>query len=301
MAQQRARLLGAAIALLVTCGSTAAADSTTKPDTSVTSAVSMDPALDTAWARVLDHDIPLADRQRMLTDLEAKAAQSNDAHALYMLGSLYHMGQHATDSPVQQDLAKASLYLGNAAIRGSILAMAKMAELKLIQGQYREAMNWAQIYAHYALQSKTDKQDRQSYAGELIQRIMEHIGDAQMPAIMKDVDSFVAAYDVNIRVGLQEESSLDQLHPSTPRHRYKPALDERVPDAGIADFIVAFRPDGSVSDVRVVDAMPRPEMAAMMHEYAASLRVTPGTGQALRYGWMPVMMDDRRYRTTTRH
>jgi hypothetical protein len=64
---------------------------------------------------------------------------------------------------------------------------------------------------------------------------------------------------------------------------------------------VASRADGSVSNVGVVDAMPRPEVAAMMHEFAASLTVKPGTGQTLRYGWMPVMMDDRRYGTTTRH
>lgn len=266
------------------------------------SSASMNPAIDATWAQLLDHDIPLADRQRMLAELEQKATQSNDPHALYMLGSLYHLGQRIADSPAPQDLQKASLYLGNAAIRGSILAMAKMAEIKLAAGQYREAMNWAQIYAHYALQSKKDRESRDAYAAELVQRVMDHIGDSQMTAIMTDVNSFIAAYDMNIKTGMAGEATLNHLHPTSVQHHYKAPLDERTPDSGIADFIIGFKPDGSVASVQVLDAVPRMEVAAALHEYAIKMTVTPdGSDHALRYAWIPAMLNDRRYRTTTRH
>jgi hypothetical protein len=279
-----------------------AADSTNQAATPA-AATNMHPPADVSWAQLLDARISLIERQRMLSTLEQSAAQNGDPHTLYLLGSLYHMGQHATSSPVQQDLNKASLYLGNAAIRGSVLAMAKMAELKLIAGQYREAMNWAQIYAHYALLTKEDRQSREAYAAELVQRVMDHIGDSQMPAIMADVSSFVAAYDASIQAGMLGESTTYRLHPSAARHRFKGPLDSHA-ESGIADFIVAFKPDGTSADVRLLDAVPRIDVGGMLREFAANMTVAPAADdhdKALRYAWVPTMLNDRRYRTTTRH
>lgn len=303
MACRGISLFGAMAVLLMAGNGALAADAVDRQNSAASSA-NVNPAIDGTWAQILDHDVPLADRQRLLADMEAKAAQSNDPHVLYMLGSLYHTGQRIPDSPVQQDPKKASLYLGNAAIRGSVLAMAKMAEIKLAAGQYREAMNWAQIYAHYALLSKQDRQQRDAYAAELVQRIMDHIGDSQMAAIMTDVNSFIATYDVDIKAGISGEATLNHLHPTSPRHHFKAPLDERAPDSGIADFIVGFKPDGSVASVQLLDAVPRMEVAAMLREHVATLTVMPapnGDDHALRYAWVPAMLDDQRYRTTTRH
>jgi hypothetical protein len=300
MTYRHLRAFAVAIALAATGSLDWAADAPSP----TASEVDLNPAADASWAQVLDQTLPLADRQRLLATLEAKVAQSNDPHALYMLGSLYHSGERAPGSPVQANPEKASLYFGNAAIRGSVLAMAKMAELKLAAGQYREAMNWAQIYAHYALMSTWDRPSRESYAAELVQRVMDHVSDSQMTAIMADVNSFVAAYDTSIKVGIAGEASLNALHPTSVRHHFKPVLDERLPDSGIADFIVAFKPDGSVANVQLLDAVPRAEVAGALREYAEKMTVDPaasGGGHALRYAWVPTMLNDRRYRTTTRH
>ncbi|QRN52942.1 sel1 repeat family protein [Dyella caseinilytica] len=301
MGHQRTYAFRAVIALLMACSIdyTCAADSTHPPV-----APALSPSSDASWSQVFDSTVPLADRQRILTNLEADATQSNDPHALYMLGSLYHMGQHAPGSPVQENPQKATLYFGNAAIRGSVLAMAKMAELELAAGQYREAMNWAQIYAHYALMSKRDSQSRNAYAAELVQRVQDHISESQMTAIMKDVNSFVATYDTEIKVGIAGEAILNHLHPTSVRNHFKPALDDRLPDSGIADFIVAFKPDGSVANVQLLDAVPRIDVVATLREYAEKMTVTPvpdGGDHALRYAWIPTMLNDRRYRIATKH
>ncbi|MBE1159021.1 hypothetical protein [Dyella acidiphila] len=298
MAQQWIRACGAAIALFIACSFTGAVAADSIAPTSAA------PVSDAQWSQVLDSSLALSERQRLLAGFEASAAQSGDPHTLYVLGSLYHMGQHASGSPVTEDPDKASLYLSNAAIRGSVLAMAKMAELKLATGQYREAMNWAQIYAHYALMSKRDRESRDAYAAELVQRVMDHIGDSQMAAIMADVNSFVAANDLSIKTGIAGETLFNHLHPTSPRNHFKAPLDERLPDAGIADFIIAFKPDGSAASVQLVDAMPRADVAGVLREYAQHMTVTPapdGGDHALRYALLPVMLNDRRYRTTDRH
>jgi hypothetical protein len=45
-------------------------------------------------------------------------------------------------------------------------------------------------------------------------------------------------------------------------------------------------------------------VAGLLREYAEKMTVTPspdGGDHALRYTLLPVMLNDRRYRTTTRH
>lgn len=261
------------------------------------------PMSDAEWAALFDQNTPLAERQRTLADLE-QSPDLSDPHDLYMLGSLYHMGQHAHGSPVREDPQKASLYLGNAAIRGSVLAMAKMAELKLAQGQYREAMNWAQIYSHYALLSKrSDYSPTESYAAELVSRIMDKIGESSMPDIMKDVSSFVAAHDADIRVGIAGEEMLEHVHPKSSGHHYYVApLGQRLPSSGFADFIIAFHPDGSVANVILIDAVPQPDMGAVLHEKVETMTIDPTKqNQAMRYAWVPALMGNDRYRLWSRH
>ena len=260
------------------------------------------PMSDAEWAALFDENTPLADRQRVIANLE-QSPDLNDPHDLYMLGSLYHMGQHAHGSPVQEDQQKASLYLGNAAIRGSILAMAKMAELKLTAGQYREAMNWAQIYAHYALLSNADYTPRESYAAELVNRIMDQLGQGAMPDVMKDVNSFVAANDTAIRVGMAGEAMLEHLHPKSPGHHYYVApFGQRLPTSGFADYILSFRPDGTVANIQLIDAVPRTDMGAVLHEMAQGMTVKPNSqDKTPRYAWVPLLMGNEHYRLWSRH
>ena len=260
------------------------------------------PMSDAEWAALFDENTPLADRQRVIANLE-QSPDLNDPHDLYMLGSLYHMGQHAHGSPVQEDQQKASLYLGNAAIRGSILAMAKMAELKLTAGQYREAMNWAQIYAHYALLSNADYTPRESYAAELVNRIMDQLGQGAMPDVMKDVNSFVAANDTAIRVGMAGEAMLEHLHPKSPGHHYYVTpFGQRLPTSGFADYILSFRPDGTVANIQLIDAVPRTDMGAVLHEMAQGMTVKPNSqDKTPRYAWVPLLMGNEHYRLWSRH
>ncbi|HET6553578.1 MAG TPA: hypothetical protein VFG49_08575 [Dyella sp.] len=252
------------------------------------------------WASLFDPAIDVAERRHALDTLERHAGTAN-GDELYLLGSLYHMGQHAPGSPVDADSAKAAMYFANAAVRGNVLAMAKVAEVKYSAGDYREAMNWAQIYAHYAPTIGMQGPAAQSYAGELVQRIKDNISEQSMDAIMADVSRFVAANDKAIRAGIAG-SGLDEpaLHPNSHKRHFTTSPNERDPGAGVADFLVAFRRDGTVDHVQLLDSVPYMEGTDRMRTYVASMNAEPGTAgdtSTLRYIWMPIVMGNRLYHT----
>ncbi len=260
-------------------------------------------ALNASWAQVLDKNVPLDRRQQALSKIEQQA-QTGDQHDLYVLGSLYHMGQHAPGSLVRQDLVKASLYLGNAATRGSVLAMAKMAEIKLATRHYREAMNWAQIYGHYALLLPKGNRPHDGYAAELVQRILDRLGNSAMPEVMRDVNSFIASHDADIRAGTDSNLTGEALHPVPNDKPYVAPGGRITPYAGFADYLIAFNDDGSVAHAWLLDAVPDPDLGLTLRKYAREMRVPPvheGIGKAWRYAWMPVIYDDGRYRAKPMH
>jgi hypothetical protein len=260
-------------------------------------------ALNGSWAQVLDKNVPLAQRQQALSKIEQEA-QTGDQHDLYVLGSLYHMGQDAPGSLVQQDLVKASLYLGNAATRGSVLAMAKMAEIKFATRQYREAMNWAQVYGHYAMLLPKGDRPHDGYAAELVQRIIDKLGKSAMPEVMRDVDSFIAAHDADIRSGTDSKLTGAVLHPAPKSKAYVTPHGRIAPYAGFADYFLSFNPDGSVAKAWLLDAVPAAELGLTLQKYTNEMTVPPanaGSEKTSRYAWMPVIYDDGRYRATPMH
>jgi hypothetical protein len=278
------------------------ADAPTPADAAPSGPAERRMATDTAWAQVLDDSLPLAQRQRVLASIEEQA-QASDQHTLYALGSLYHMGQHARTSPVPQDLVKARLYLGNAAMRGSILAMAKMAEIRLTERQYREAMNWAQIYGHYAALLPRGDRPHDGYTAELIRRIAERLGQSAMPDVMRDVDSFVAGHDAEIRAGAGSQLNGQTLHPTRSKP-YIPPAGRLVPQAGFADYLLAFKVDGSVAHAWLLDATPDPDLGARLRRYAEEMQVpaaVPDAQRPWRYAWLPVIYDDGRYQVRSMH
>jgi hypothetical protein len=253
-----------------------------------------------AWSVILDPQQPLAVRQQTLAGLEKQAADG-DQGELYLLGSLYHMGPHASGAPVPQDLDKATLYLGNAALRGSLLAMAKMAEIKLDTRKYREAMIWAQVFAHYAMLLPDGERPPEGYTAELVQRILDKLGRSSIPQVMPDVADFIAQHDASIRAGTSSHFDAKTPRPK-PKERSVTTPDGRfAPQSGFADYLLAFRPDGSVAHAWLLDAVPDPALGESLRHYVSEMTIPAapaGTGTSLRYAWQPAMFDDHRYRMT---
>ncbi|HEY4146097.1 hypothetical protein [Pinirhizobacter sp.] len=250
---------------------------------------------ETAWAAIVDHDVPLAQRRKALAALEDDAGELGPAD-LYVLGSIYHSGRHSGGLVEQTDPVKASLYFGNAATRGSIPAMAKMAELKLATHDYREAMNWAQIYAHYILLAAPKKDASHGYAAELVKRISSHFGN-NIDDVMRDVDAYVAAHDAQIRAGANEDAMfragqprLENVYLATPGQTLPPL-------SCIADFLVVLRPNGTVERALPIDIAPDQSMLESMGHALSKAHAAETTDTSPRYAMMSMVLDNGRYRT----
>jgi TPR repeat protein len=265
-----------------------------KPDASGTASTN-------AWATVLDPQTPQAERQQALMKLQ-QATDNNDQHNLYLLGSLYWMGRRASGAPVDQDLDKASIYMGNAATHGSLLGMAKMAEIDLAMHKYHEAMIWAQVYGHYATSRPKSERAGEGYLAELVQRIIDKLGRSGVSDAMPDVASFIDAHDADIRAGDGNDLGEHANHPASKSKPYLTADHQFNPRSGIADYFLVFKPDGSVAHAWLLDAIPDPELGKALQKYAGDMTLPPieaHAGQAPRYGWVPVGFDDGRYRISS--
>ncbi|HUA81617.1 MAG TPA: hypothetical protein VL997_14660 [Dyella sp.] len=294
-----ARLIST-LCLLLVCAATVASAADDRPQAS-DSATTHTHLSDADWIALFDQHTPLVDRQRALATIE-QSPNLDDPQTLYMLGSIYHMGKDAPGAPVDADPAKAVVYLGNAAIHGSVLAMAKMAEIKLAAGQYREAMNWAQIYAHYAPIAKQSGKIEDSYLAELIHRIKDGLDASAMDGIMKDVRGFVFVYDTSIRTGIDGERLTNHLDMHSRTHYFQPVINhERYVTAGMADYLLAFGPDGTVINAQPVDSEPLPSVAITLLPSARQMTTDKSSGHALRYAWVPMLLGDMEYHLKDRH
>lgn len=322
MDTQRSRFVGIVIALACLAGPTcnqawaappaaasSAADSYTGPalirstdataDTPPAKAADDSDDSDRGLMEMVNPDTPLAERRKILAIFEHDA-EMGDYYKQYIVGSIYRLGEHGAVPIVPQDLAKARRYLSNAAVNGYRTAMAKMAELELADHHPLDAMVWAQIYGYYTgvFDAKTPR-DKTSFYAELVYRISKWLPKKQMPTVVDDLNQFIANYDTHVRAGskaIEEDYSRQSLTrtyaPSQADH-----ADPSLP-SGAADYVIAFRPDGTAAQAWLLDAMPTPEVGHSMREIAMRTRVTPDPGtKTLRYASMPVRFISGRYRT----
>lgn len=252
------------------------------------------------YGRLLNPDTPLQERQAIFVDLEAKA-QEGDQKAMYVVGSLYRIGDALPASPVARDMAKARLYLSNAATHGEILAMAKMAEIEVASMNPMEAMTWAQIYGHYALLQPEAYRPSDGYLGELVDRASRGIGKAQLQDVVDHLNAFITAYDSAVKSGAERRSSVsaDMAATDVPKKSITFSSSDYWPPAGFADFLVSFAPDGTVKDVWLLDATPDTKLGNLLRSSMKGYRVGAAPASesgSLRYGFIPSIFDDGKFR-----
>ncbi|HEX7339854.1 MAG TPA: hypothetical protein VF271_07975 [Rhodanobacteraceae bacterium] len=244
-------------------------------------------------ARLLDASVPQAQRMQLFAHM-VQLAEQGEVPAQDLAGTLFWQGNKIAGSPVAQNLTQARKLLAYAAVHGDVMAMAKMSELQLAAGQPAKAMVWVQLYAHYLDPMRKARQQHgrmYNYATDLMERI-EKAGGKISPAVSKDVNSMVTRFDKPIRAGIL---AFKQQH----RHGHTflttaPLSQANIPRDkinwnGVADFLVAFNPDGSQQKVWLLAAWPNPQIADMLRpwvEYARANSVDKSSG--IRYLEIPV-------------
>lgn len=192
------------------------------------------------------------------------------------------------------------MYLSNAAIHGNIEAMAKMAEVELAAHNYQEAMNWAQIYGHYAPLLPKNFRPSKGYLAGLLARINEHFNSSKLPEIVRDLNVFIENYDADIQAAqkrVQAARSFISAKPSSNRDVTLAVMNSAT-SSDFADYLVAFKPNGTVANIWLLDSTPNPRLGNLLRSAIVGYTVTPAStdvGADLRYAWVPVVYDDQQY------
>lgn len=297
MNRQRARAMVAAIGFAVLTGligapMARAAEATSKAAPS--------DIYNDALARLFDPATPLDERHRLFS-LYEKLAKEGGYGAQYLVGSIYRLGDDDPAPVVARDLEQARVYLGNAALNGYRMAMAKMAELELADGHPLDAMVWAQVFGHYSGATDPGADKRQfGYLADLLHRISEKLDKTQMANVPAYVGQFIALHDAQIRAATngnadEAESSSDGMHRTFAPGAYE-TMDHRPLPTGMADYVVAYGPDGHAQAAWLMDALPTLKVGRELRPIAMQTRVNPTPAvKALRYAFFPVMYDNGSY------
>lgn len=252
-----------------------------------------------AYVVLLDPKASLSDRQNAFVVVEA-AAQAGGAEAQYVTGSLYRIGKALPAAPVEKDLAKARLYLSNAAANGEILAMAKMAELEVAEKHPMEAMTWAQIYGHYALLQPAEWRPSNGYVAELVERASKGITKAQLQDVVDNLNAFIVAHDNTVRSGTAKATTRPpDMAPDFKREKSMgfPSR-ESVPNAGFADYLLVFNPDGTLRSLLLLDATPDVRLGQILRSSLDGYHVKPDPSSQTsspRMAFVPAVFDDGRF------
>lgn len=253
-----------------------------------------------ALARLFDPATPLEERHRLFSRYE-RLAKEGGYGAQYLVGSIYRLGDDAPAPVVARDFEQARVYLGNAALNGYQMAMAKMAELELADGHPLDAMVWAQVFGHYsgATDPRADKREF-GYLADLLHRVSEKLDKTQMANVPAYVGQFIAQHDAQIRAATNSNadeaaSSSDDLHRTFAPETYE-TMDHRRLPTGMADYVVAYDPEGHAQAAWLMDALPTLKVGRELRPIAMHTRVNPTpAAKALRYAFFPVIYDNGSY------
>lgn len=242
----------------------------------------VDPVAQRATMRLYDPEVGVATRRAILAGLEAEAAVDPDPGRLYALGSLYRRGDSARERAFEKDLDKAREYLSRAALDGYLQAMAKLSVLEVEAKNRFEANVWAQLYHHYRKDSP-DARERWSdgFAASLIARASRGFDEKRLSELNDSVGMMITSYDARIRAGIARQSAAQAeagVQPARTGPRALPDASGRRPEAGIAEYYVAFDAKGEVERIWLLDAWPDPAIARVLRPVAMAHRVIADDG-----------------------
>lgn len=233
--------------------------------------------------KMLDASVPQAERLKLFSHVIALANQGK-IRAQDLAGTMYWQGSSVHGSPIQTNLKQARILLGNAAVHGDVLAMAKLSELELEAERPKKAMVWAQLYAHYLDPLKSAREPhgfRYAYASDLMRRIAKAGGKID-DSISKNVSAMVAKFEKPIRAGItafKHQRRWGNMH-LIAMPTGTPPSDLRT-KSGVAEYMVAFDSSGKPTHVWLIASYPTPDFGTELRSYIDKARANPvdaGTG-----------------------
>lgn len=268
------------------------------------------------WSTLLNPAIPLEKKQSHLSAFKADALAGN-ANSRYVLGAFYRLGEQHPARLLTKDLGQAKAFMSNAAVGGSIFAMAAMAELELEAKNYRAAMLWAQVYAYYSKQEAKSLKLKSSFAYQayLLKRIMDTAQKQKTPLLDQgfnvDFNDFFKTHGPKIeasRSGSQMEGMRNFICKySDPeaalaevglvmlrKNKVSAGRDVMavLPYPGYAYYLLNINPNGDVDDVAIIDSLPDARYAQALIPTAKGIKFNKSAGKGMRQAFLPMTFDD---------
>lgn len=244
---------------------------------------------------MLDADVPIERRRELGAALESAILSGADPAALYLLGSLYRVGEDNPASPFRKDRAKSIDYLTRAALHGSIRAMEKLAFVEREGRNRLDAAVWGQVFAWYAaivddaIRARGLPQSKPNVA-PLIAFVMDGFPKRDLPMLEARVREFIQTHDTAIRTGINSDFEQNARHPLRNARADSCNLTElrtnagkikgRWPAYGGAEYFVQFAADGTTRKTWLVDAWPNVDIDRALRICASGYRVTPFDAEA---------------------
>ncbi|MCQ4167187.1 hypothetical protein [Tahibacter harae] len=250
---------------------------------------------------LLDPATPASAREALGRELLARAA-AGDASAQYIAGSLYRQGESHPAQVLPRDLDKARELLLAAALKGSLPAMAKLAQVEYDAGNYAEAMDWTQVFSHYWRESGDFDEDRAHYLKNLLKQIGDKLGPSGDEVVRQRTIALLDRHGATIEAALARQHSetgpRPGLRPAAPR---KPAQRLRraaliTDDSGMAEFYIAVDARGRVAKFWVLDAVPGIAMAGQLDGLFRNARFNEDERQrdGLRFGLQTITFSNQK-------
>lgn len=268
-----------------------------------------------SWA-LFDPDIPLARKLEDIRGLEV-SAESGNSSSQHLIGSLYRLGDQHPAKIFPADIVKAKKYLGNAAIQGSLPAMAAMAELELANKNNKDAMLWSQVYAYYSKEEaeKLKAGSNLAYQAFLLKRVIDAARkenkDYLDKSFMEDFNNFFVNYDAKIQLNKKRVSTSEEIKKykacdfankdstlqntvllNANKIRASAQTTYALGSPGFAYFLLGINADGVVVRAFVVDSLPNEAYAKELTIVAKALEFNKTPGLELRQVQVPLTFDD---------
>ncbi len=268
-----------------------------------------------SWV-LLDPEIPMAKKLEDIRGLEV-SAESGGSSSQHLIGSLYRLGDQHPAKIFPADIVKAKKYLGNAAIQGSLPAMAAMAELELATKNNKDAMLWSQVYAYYSKEETEKLKDGSNlaYQAFLLKRVIDAARkvnkDYLDKSFLEDFNNFFVNYDEKIQANknrtlnsaeIEKQKACDfenkdsTLQNTVLLNANKIYANAQTTHAlgspGYAYYLLGINANGDVVKAFVVDSLPNESYAKGLSIVAKSLKFNKTPGLELRQAFIPLTFDD---------
>lgn len=176
--------------------------------------------------------------------------------------------------------------------------MARRVDVDRVTHTYRQALRWAQVFAHYPMLLPADERRPDGYTAERVQRIIDKPGRSGVAQVMPDVAKFIALHDATIRACTRSHFDARGLRPRrkkaliTPNGRF-------APPSGIANYLLVFNRDSSLTHAWLLDASSDPALRKNLRHEVSEMMIPLKAGDSAskqRHARMPATYDDHRYR-----